>query len=213
MNARIRAFVRASERPAVSGAERPAVSGAERPAVSGAERRTDFRCDGKALLDCQPFGDGRHNTPDWFCAMARLSQTARELELSLNTLRETSPDLARLLKSFDDKLNLVTALTLAQLPHGEDCARSINLSAGGMAFYTGKPHATDSLVEVRLLLLPDCCAIEAQGRVLRCERDPNAARDHPWRVALQFENLAERERDRIIRHLLAQQQARAREIR
>jgi hypothetical protein len=181
--------------------------------VRPSERRMDFRCDGEALLDCQPFREGRDRTPDWFCTVAHLSQATRELELSLKTLREESPAIAHTLKALDDKLNLVTALTLAQLPHGEHCARSINLSAGGMAFYASKPYAAGDLVEVRLLLLPDCSAVEAQGRVVRCERDPNAARDHPWRIALHFENLADSERDRVIRHLLALQQASARRSR
>ena len=77
----------------------------------------------------------------------------------------------------------------------------MNIGAGGLAFYTSTPLMSGTLIELRLVLLPENTGVSSYARVVCCTRAAESE-GNGYRIAVEYENMDEEMRDIICRHVL-----------
>lgn len=179
------------------------------------EQREYYRIDDKALLDYKiitseqfkqnlnEFQEGIKNQ-NFFNF---LDDDSKIIEEALANIVVDQPDLANYLEYLDRKINLLAHFFITKNKGiNEYPMRQINLSGGGIAFDVEQAIPQDAIIELKLVLLPKYNAILAYATVINCVRNEMPENQYlPWRVALNFSNIREIDRDLIIRHVLQQQ--------
>ncbi len=85
-----------------------------------------------------------------------------------------------------------------------------NLSAGGALLRSSEPLGAGGEVRLTVQCGGGVGTLDLEGRVVRCDRTPDAGR--PWRVAIAFEDMPEADEDRLVRLVFQRQrELRARE--
>ncbi len=129
-----------------------------------------------------------------------LQQIDQQLQQAIETIGRKSDLLASALHALNSKVNLaLQAIDKRQLAHMLPLAR-VNLSASGLAMELPvRPNETDKL-DILMQPLPDESPILVRGHIVSIqplpEKGPNA-----HRVAVEFENLTEDARRKLIYYI------------
>lgn len=184
-----------------------------------AERREFFRIEDQVTLSWRVVRDDAHleeilavmenQQPDRFVTAATFAANSLHMNRLLNTVRSSQPDLARYLQMLDEKLNQLAQLMVMEEGKVDQAPiRAVNLSAGGLAFYTDENLTRDSLIELRLVLHPEMTGILAVGKVVQCDTaDPETASAGRYRLAIEIMHMRESDRDLMVKHILRKQTA------
>ena len=126
-----------------------------------------------------------------------LQETERELQQAINTIAERSDLLASALHALNNKINVaLQTLDRKQLAHMLPLVR-VNLSAGGLALETDRDIRETDKVDLLMQPNPNEPPILIRSHVVNIlplpDKGPNSKR-----VALEFENLPEEIRRRLI---------------
>ncbi|MCB1873910.1 MAG: PilZ domain-containing protein, partial [Gammaproteobacteria bacterium] len=141
-----------------------------------------------------------------FTIMSNLAVISQEMSGVLRKIETVAPDIARYLKSLDQKIDLLGKAFLTWTNEMADQpASAVNLSASGMAFNAPEPTEIGTLLELKILL-PFFTGLILYAEVVACEKLPtegDGARVYQTRV--NFQHLRDRDRDVLIRHVLQRQ--------
>jgi hypothetical protein len=109
------------------------------------------------------------------------------------------------LKALDEKITLLAQNFLAdEAGLTGQAARSVNLSAGGLALDSRDPLQVGDQVEIKLLLLPSYTGVVALGEVIRISQSTEYP-DLPYRLHINFTHIRDSDRDALIGHILRRQ--------
>jgi hypothetical protein len=178
------------------------------------ERREFFRIDDSILVSWRLIGaqqsshgnTGLEQMPDEsFTIITRLQAVTRQLSGSLHRIEQRDPDVADYLKALDEKITLLAQNFLAdEIGVSGQAARSVNLSAGGLALDSREALQVGDQVEIKLLLLPSYTGVVALGEVIRISRTVES-HDHAYRLHINFTHIRDSDRDALIGHILRRQ--------
>lgn len=176
----------------------------------GEQRRRYYRVDDEVVLQYREVPDEdaerlpallAERFPDSFTLGARFASLNQQLRPLLKEIESDSPAVAKYLVAIDEKLDLLAQVLLARDTDLIDQpTRLVNLSAGGLAFFTDQALAPGAVLELRIILFPSFTGLLSYGRVAYC-RDQGAG-EYRWRVAVEFLSMGEEERDLIVKHVL-----------
>lgn len=182
------------------------------------ERRSFFRIDDIAILHYRIISDEEYGSDlreqdqmviDKLTLKARFDSITRELQPLFRVIEASSPDIAQYLSSIDKKLNLLSEyyaeIAIGELDTGP---QQVNLGAGGVAFISASPIMIGSIMEIRIVLLPEHYGIFSYAKVVSCVRNTGDASDvNSYKISVEFENMSDDVRDIITRHVLGREQA------
>ena len=187
------------------------------------ERREYFRIDDEIALDYRMINgdevDGlleriQSRVVDRFTAASSFTATSRQMTHLIHKIQNQQPELSRCLQAIDQKLNMLAQLFVTEeIGLNEHPTREVNLSAGGVAFRSQHEIATDSLLELRMVLFPSLVGILTVSRVIHCERVEDDNRQFPWQVAVVYEHVRETDRELLVRHIMSKETEKLRELR
>ena len=83
-------------------------------------------------------------------------------------------------------------------------AREISLSANGLAFEAETPIVAGSHLKLELVTYPENYYIPLYARVVTCRKN-NQGKAAGFTIAVEFEAISEKDRERIMQHILARQ--------
>ena len=189
-----------------------------RQAKKEIERRSYFRIDDTALVHYtviaeEDYASGAHEvhriSADKLTLKAKFDSISREMQPLFRVLQADNPELARYLSSLDKKINLLSEYYVELLMGDMDMSpRKINLGAGGIAFTAQTPVMTGSMLELRIVLLPEHYGIFSYAKVVSCVRTTDDTSNvNAYKISVEFENMSDDVRDVITRHVLAREQA------
>ena len=178
------------------------------------ERREFFRIDDSILVSWRLIGapDRSHGNTglecmpeESFTIITRLQAVSRHLSGSLHRIEHRDPDVAEYLKALDEKITLLAQNFLAdEVGITGQAAKSVNLSAGGLALDSRESLQVGDQVELKLLLLPSYTGVVALGEVIRITQTTETP-DHPYRLHINFTHIRDSDRDALIGHILRRQ--------
>jgi hypothetical protein len=179
------------------------------------ERREYFRIDDEIALDYRLISQGeaerlrekiQSRLVDRFTAASSFTATSRQMTHVIHKVQNQSPELARCLQAIDQKLNMIAQLFVSEeIDLYEQPTREVNLSAGGVAFRVQHEIKIDSLLELRMVLLPSLVGILTISRVIQCERADDGNLRFPWEIAVVYEHLRETDRELLVRHIMSRE--------
>lgn len=175
------------------------------------ERRNYFRMAQRVAMEIKPLDPARATDPaapladdgtQRFRLLSELEAMHAESQSMLASLTRRDPELSRYLRMLDRKIRLVAEACVDHdeipLPEQET---EVNLSAGGVSFFSPKAEQPGSYLAIRLLLLPERAGLLLKSRVLRATKDEGR-----YKIHCEFLHVSEADRAVITRHLLQVEQ-------
>lgn len=179
------------------------------------ERRQYFRIEDSVRLSYKRvsqaelearLNDRSQEVSSRFTALGSLQNITQEMAGVLRKVEAQAPEVARYLRALDRKVDLLGRALLNQHEELlEQPAKAVNLSASGISFDAAEPLEVGSLLEIKLLLLPDYVGMLIFGEVIACEERPEHDRQQGCCTRVNFVHLREEDRDVLIRHVLQRQ--------
>lgn len=179
------------------------------------ERREYFRIEDDIALDYRLIDESdveplleriNSRVVDRFTAASSFAATSRQMMHTIHKVQIQTPELARCLQALDQKLNMVAQLFVSQeIDLDEKPARTVSLSAGGVAFRAQHELAEGSLLEFRMVLFPSLVGILTVSKVVNCKRIDGENTQFPWQVAVEYEHLRETDRELLVRHIMSKE--------
>ena len=187
-------------------------------AKKAVERRNYFRIDDTAVLHYkvitdEDYASGLHANhqimADKLTLKARFDSISREMQPLFRVLQAGNPDIARYLSSLDKKINMLSEYYVGLVMDDMDMSvQDINLGAGGIAFTAQTPVMIGSVLELRIVLLPEHYGIFSYAKVVSCVRVADDGDSvNAYKISVEFENMGDDVRDVITRHVLGKEQA------
>lgn len=185
-----------------------------------AERRIHYRIDDEVFLEYRPVHKTQLN--DYMSHLRRrgngksglindLNELSRQSQAQLKGIRKSHPLIARYLSILDQKIDLLAQHVAARDDSGNGRPNHrVNLSAGGLAFYSDQQVAPESLLAISLKLFPSHREITTYGTVVYCRRESDSDPSTPYRVGVNFSFIRNMDRESLISHVLDKQFAAAR---
>ena len=181
------------------------------------ERRNYFRIDDFAILQYRVVSDeelrqGRHENEqlliEKLTLKARFDTISRELLPLFRKIEAESPDIAQYLSSIDRKLNLLSEYYVEMAMGDMDSSpQRVNLGAGGVSFRSSSPILSGSLLELKIVLLPEHYGVFSHARVVNCVRvSEDGGVKHRYKISVEYEDMSDDVRDIITRHVLNKEQ-------
>jgi c-di-GMP-binding flagellar brake protein YcgR len=186
-------------------------------AKKNTERRSYFRIDDIAILHYRVVSDGeirsgRHDNDqlliDKLTLKARFDSISRELLPLFRVIEAGSPEIAQYLSSIDRKLNLLSEYYVDMAMGDMDSSpQKVNLGAGGVSFISSSPMMSGSMLELRIVLLPEHYGVFTYAKVVNCVRSSEDADEkNYYKISVEYERMSDEVRDIITRHVLNKEQ-------
>lgn len=161
----------------------------------------------KHLISEDPYSD-RYNIPRQALLISQLQAIDSETRDLLRQVGDYNRALGTYLKAQDEKIDLLAKYIIS---HDRELTRkeSVNLSEGGISFYSSTPYPEQTYLHLIIVLFPSYSTIAAIGQVKTCEK----IEDEPtlFRVGTEFSVLLEQDRKVIVRHIRRRQSQTIRE--
>ena len=182
------------------------------------ERRNFFRIDDTAILYYRIISEEEHDSGqheddlllvDKLTLKARFDSISREMQPLFRVIQAGSPDIAQYLSSLDKKLNLLSEYYVEMaMGDMEMSPQRINLGAGGLAFMSQSPIMSGTVMELRIVLLPEHYGIFSYAKVVSCMRNTDEMTNtNSYKISVEFQNMSDDVRDIITRHVLGKERA------
>lgn len=183
--------------------------------IQGADRRNYYRIDDEVFLEyrviekkqVQELLAGLHSrTHSHNNLVSDINDLSRQTHAQLKNIKKSHPVIARYLGALDEKISLIAQHVSAMEGTGRGKPnRRVNISAGGLAFYSQGQFAPESLLAVSLKLFPSHREILSYGPVVYCNFEPDVEPSMPYRTAINFTFMRETDREALITHILDKQ--------
>lgn len=149
-----------------------------------------------------------------FTVLSSLAAVTHEMAGTLHKIESSQRDIATYLKSIDRKIEILGRAFLAQNSElFEQPVQAVNLSATGISFEAAAALDPETLLEMRILLIPSYSGILCYAQVLACEADEQGEREGRYNLRTRFVHLREQDRDLLIQHVIKRQGEEIRETR
>lgn len=139
-------------------------------------------------------------------------------KLQLNTIQTTfthltdqinqnDREVARALRLLDEKINIHVQLLKRQNNKAKDSnpAIDVNLSGGGIAFFSAEKLDAKNILEIHIELIPSGTTIHAITSVISCNKIHDAPNETPYFLRLVFSHMSECDRNLLVKHTLSRQ--------
>lgn len=136
---------------------------------------------------------------------ARFESMTREMRPIHKMIAANNSKVAQYLSMIDEKLDMISdCLVRSEIEEMEEAIpQEVNLGAGGVSFCSHTPVMIGSVLEMELVLLPDNNVIFSLAKVVTCAKNETGSGDkNSYRIAVQFQDMDERVRDLISRHVI-----------
>lgn len=183
--------------------------------IPGADRRNYYRIDDEVFLEyraiekrqVQELLAGLHSrTASQNNLVSDINDLSRQTNAQLKSIKKTHPVIARYLGALDEKIGLIAQHVSAMEGTGRGKPnRRVNISAGGLAFYSQGQFSPGTLLAVSLKLFPSHREILTYGPVVYCHFEPDVEPSMPYRTAINFAFMREPDREALITHILDKQ--------
>ncbi len=186
--------------------------------LSDTEKRSFFRIDDVAIIKHRQVSE-EHVTSEAYrheqarvnklTLKARFESMSREMQPLLKVIDKSHSKIARYLEALDRKLNLLSEYVIeCEMEDMNIEPQHINIGAGGVSFASPCPVMVGSMLELRMILLPENTGIFTYARVVTCSKlDKKDDEQNQYRIALEFVNMEDDVRDLITRHVLFKEQS------
>lgn len=164
----------------------------------GEDRRQFYRVDDRVAMRYQRLRDER-SVADESARLAirnRLAALDQDLDHQLSVLADESPRIHRVMALLNEKLTLLIGPERADGEAGLQL-QTVNLSAGGLAFDVDEWIKVGERLLVELIFYPEGETFSAIVRVITSDSVSGG-----YRLGTDFDGLPERDRERLIRHIL-----------
>lgn len=174
------------------------------------ERRQYFRINQQIAMEITPLPadsavlppSTRFEVPASFEAVCELQQQDAESETLLQRIADRDPDIANYLGLMSERINTLARTVVTQeIDFNRLVTRDVNLSEGGMLFYTTDALPAQRLAAVKLIFPAAQLGLNLSGRILRCDPVTNDL----FEVAVEFLRLPESTRTLLARQIMESQ--------
>jgi hypothetical protein len=149
-----------------------------------------------------------------FTVMSGLASISQQMSGVLHRIQADMPEVARYLKSLDQKVDLLGRALLSGGPElTAERSRPVNLSVSGMAFRSAEPLEEGAMLELRLLLFPSLTGFLTFGKVVGCDELEPADPDYSHLIRISFTYMRESDRAVLARHIVQRQTAQLQKLR
>lgn len=180
------------------------------------DRRKYYRIDDEVMMSYQLIEEDEpsvlclepnDNTLTPFGLINYLRRTTENNRAILNRIEQKDAELAQYLKMIDEKIENLSRLFLVEKTDIKDrTPQTVNISAGGLGFYTDEPLKEGIWIEIRLIMCPSLLGIHTFGRVIRCENlTPKDNETESYYIGVEFQKLRDSDRDFLTGHILRKQ--------
>lgn len=140
---------------------------------------------------------------------ARFDSMTRELRPMLTMIEKSSTTIATYLEAIDKKLNMLSEYVIeTELAEMNAEPQQVNIGGGGLSFSADSPLLVGSMLELRLVLLPENTGVFTFAQVSICKKmDEPDKENNQYKIGLEFVDMVDDVRDLITRHVLAKEQA------
>jgi len=176
---------------------------------AGQERRRFFRIDDEVALSYRVVsndellrGDGLKVTSNEPTSLANELEKMNEVSrIHFRHVEKESPEVARYFSFIEAKINLLAH----HLMMGTDelfvkTTQPVNISGSGVSFTVADALNVGDCVEVKFVLMPSLASIKTFSKVVSCDPD-----DKQFKVAVEYNQLSDDDRDLLIRHVVKKQ--------
>lgn len=175
----------------------------------GQERRRYFRIDDEVALSYRLVSneelvrdEGLQITADSSASLANELERMNEVSrIHFRHVEKESPEVARYFSFIESKITLLAH----HLMKGTDelfikTTQPVNISGSGVSFNVEEALNVADCVEVKFILTPSLASIKAFSTVVSCSPD-----GEQFKVAVEFSQLNDEDRDLLIRHVVKKQ--------
>ncbi|MCK5334711.1 MAG: PilZ domain-containing protein [Gammaproteobacteria bacterium] len=148
---------------------------------------------------------------------AELGEIIRIINMHIENIKRTSPEIAACLSALDRKVDLLRQLKFPlQIDKVSKAANHhVNISAGGLSFLTNEKIETGKILELKITLLPGNQILDVYGTVVHtefAEKEDHHTISSLIRVGVKFQHLTEAEQDIIVQYGLLRERERIQEV-
>ncbi len=179
-----------------------------------ADRREFFRVNDHVFIEFTPLDKTDKTLPTVKTHLAdelsdekqRLNDIQGHLNRLIDQINQTDRDIARALRLMDEKLAL-----FAQMLHKQQNkfdprdAIEVNISGGGIAFFTAEHYPPHTPIEIQIEFKSTGAIIHAIARVVSCVKTYDAPKATPYLLRLAFTQMSETDRNLLVKQTLARQ--------
>jgi PilZ domain-containing protein len=122
-------------------------------------------------------------------------------------INQNDREIARALRLLDEKINIHVQILKRQNNKSNDTnpAIEVNLSGGGIAFFSAEKLDAKNILEVHIELMPSGTTIHAITNVISCNKINDAPKGTPYFLRLVFSHMSECDRNLLVKHTLSRQ--------
>ncbi|MDH5434355.1 MAG: PilZ domain-containing protein [Gammaproteobacteria bacterium] len=186
--------------------------------ITSSDRREYFRIKNWVFVDYQlvsSIGEGSEKESSTnkhslkIALLQELNQIEQESATYLQSLTDKQSQLGNYLLNMNTKMDVLTRFIIQSMDENGEGLTEVDISGGGIRFKTKKKIKIDQIIRLEIILLPECFALIAYGRVVNARKND----DDEYDISLVFVDLKESDRDAIIRHIFKLQAKQLRESR
>lgn len=179
------------------------------------DRRSSVRVTGRNLfayrrISEEKFAEYRNDFEDGISLYSQ--ETLADMQIfvgaqsALDRIRDKDEDMADFLHHLDMKMNIILKkMDGGSTPLDDLKLRDLNISGAGLAFIATDVIETGTLLEFRIVLLPNYIFVYAIGRVTKCEVVEHGGEHQFYRIGAEFVLIMDDDREKLIQHNFRQQ--------
>lgn len=176
------------------------------------ERREYYRIEDSVALEINLLADAEKVDPDLIQNSSILFDLLSELHISefesqhlLRQLDERDRVLNGFLKAQSKRIDLLSKVVAQTIMGAIGAPQPVIISEGGLQFRSEAAYPAGTLLQIKMILMPQASGLMVQARVVRCAARAGGG----FEIGSEFTDLPDTQRQLLARHIL-QRQAQAR---
>lgn len=134
--------------------------------------------------------------------MANLDRLSRELQPIYNVIKVSNSNLAEYLSTLDKKITLLSDYIFKEDTTESDVElQQVNIGGGGLSFVSDEPIVENSMLELKMKLLPEETSISSYAKVIACNQNEKENGKQLYRISVEYVFMDDDVRDLITRHV------------
>ena len=164
------------------------------------DRREYYRIDDQIALQIRLHGSQNEEDSLLFNLLGDLHLLEYDAQQLLRSVGEKDRTLANYLKVINKRIDLLGQVLAHNLLKDIGPARAVSLSESGMTFINELAHPIDTLLSLKIVLLPQGFGLHIDARVIEHRNTPEGVQ-----LVVLFEGLTDATRQILARHILHKQ--------
>lgn len=164
------------------------------------DRREYYRIDDQIALQIRLHGSQNEEDSLLFSLLGDLHLLEYEAQPLLRSVGESDRTIANYFKVVNKRIDLLGQALASNLLKDIGPARNVSLSESGMSFFDELTHPVDTLLSLKIVLLPQGFGLHVDARVIEHRNSAEGVQ-----TVTVFENLTDATRQILARHILHKQ--------